>query len=57
MGIVYSFIALALMLVVVAGINGGVAWHKAVKGGVRWYPASVRKVYTGQDAFALRSTA
>lgn len=26
-------------------------------GGVRWYPASVRKVYVGQDAAAIRSEA
>ena len=25
------------------------------RGGVRWYPASVRKVYTGQDAAAIRA--
>lgn len=25
------------------------------QGGVRWYPASVRKVYTGQDAAAIRA--
>ncbi|MFC4755415.1 recombinase family protein [Dietzia aurantiaca] len=26
------------------------------QGGARWYPASVRKVYTGQDAAALRAS-
>ena len=26
------------------------------QGGARWYPASVRKVYAGQDAVALRSS-
>ena len=26
------------------------------QGGRRWYPASVRKVYTGQDAAALRAS-
>lgn len=26
------------------------------QGGVRWYPASVRKVYTGQDAAAVRAS-
>ena len=27
------------------------------QGGARWYPASVRKVYTGQDAAAIRAEA
>lgn len=27
------------------------------RGGVRWYPASVRKVYVGQDAAAIRAEA
>lgn len=30
---------------------------ETAQGGVRWYPASVRKVYTGQDASAIRARA